>query len=146
VIEISGLAPEDRAEWEELFRGYNEFYGRTAPQELLDRAWLEFQAGIRMYALGAKLDGRLAGIAHFLIHPSTTTADVCYLQDLFTAPDARGHGVGRALIERVADWAREQGCVRLYWHTHESNATARKLYDQVADNDGFIVYRHSLQG
>jgi GNAT superfamily N-acetyltransferase len=144
VIEISGLAPEDRAEWEVLFRGYNEFYGRTAPQELLDRAWLEFQAGIRMQAFGAKLDGRLVGIAHFLIHPSTTTADVCYLQDLFTAPDARGHGVGRALIERVAEWARDEGCARLYWHTHESNATARKLYDQVADNDGFIVYRRSL--
>ncbi|GAB3410944.1 GNAT family N-acetyltransferase [Flindersiella endophytica] len=141
MIEISGLEPADRPEWEALFQGYNEFYGRTAPRELFDRAWLEFQAGIRMHAFGAKLDGRLAGIAHFLIHPSTTTADVCYLQDLFTAPDVRGRGVARALIERVADWAREQGCARVYWHTHESNATARKLYDQVADNEGFIVYR-----
>lgn len=144
MIEISGLAPDDRAEWEVLFRGYNEFYGRTPPQELLDRAWAEFQAGTRMHALGAKLDGRLVGIAHFFVHPSTTSADVCYLQDLFTAPDVRGKGVGRALIEQVAEWARAEGCARLYWHTHESNATARKLYDQVADNDGFIVYRHAL--
>jgi GNAT superfamily N-acetyltransferase len=144
VIEISGLLPADRVEWKRLFRGYNEFYSRQASEELLDRAWTEFQAGTRIHALGAKLDGRLAGIAHFLMHPSTTSADVCYLQDLYTAPDVRGKGVGRALIERVAEWAREQGCARLYWHTHESNATARKLYDQVADNDGFIVYRHSL--
>jgi GNAT superfamily N-acetyltransferase len=69
---------------------------------------------------------------------------VCYLQDLFTAPDARGQGVGRALIGAVADWARGQDCGRLYWATQESNATARRLYEQVATNDGFILYKMPL--
>jgi GNAT superfamily N-acetyltransferase len=143
-IEIGKITEADRERWEALFAGYNTFYRRTLPQHMIDRAWREFQAGNRMHALGAKVDGRLVGIAHFLVHANTSAPDVCYLQDLFTAEDVRGQGVGRALIEAIAGWAREQGCGRLYWQTHESNTTARRLYDRVAINDGFIVYRMPL--
>jgi GNAT superfamily N-acetyltransferase len=65
---------------------------------------------------------------------------------LFTATEARGHGVGRALIEAVADWAREKGRGRVYWHTQTSNATARRLYDQVALDKGFMQYQIPLDG
>lgn len=145
MISIGRLEPEDRAAWEVLFRGYNAFYGRSDPDpEMIDRAWREFQADDRMHALGARLEGQLVGITHFFVHLSTSSPDVCYLQDLFTAPEARGHGVGRALIQAVADWARERGCVRVYWHTQESNETARRLYDKVAVNRGFIEYSVQL--
>ncbi|NUT94860.1 MAG: GNAT family N-acetyltransferase [Saccharothrix sp.] len=140
MITLGPLQPADRAAWEELFVGYNAFYGRELPALLLDRAWREFQRDVRMHALGARHDGRLVGIAHFLVHASTTAPDVCYLQDLFTAPDARGLGVGRALIGGVVEWARERECSRVYWHTQATNETARRLYDQVAENRGFISY------
>jgi GNAT superfamily N-acetyltransferase len=81
---------------------------------------------------------------HFLEHVSTSAADVCYLQDLFTEPRARGQGVARALIAAVVDAARVRGCSRVYWVTHESNTTARRLYDQVAVNSGFIRYQIPL--
>jgi GNAT superfamily N-acetyltransferase len=68
----------------------------------------------------------------------------CYLQDLFTTPAARGQGVGRALIEAVYAKAREAGSPRVYWHTHETNATARRLYDEIAEMSGFLVYRKVL--
>ncbi|KFU79931.1 Acetyltransferase (GNAT) family protein [Amycolatopsis lurida] len=145
MITIAPLEPEDREGWEHLFRAYIAFYERVAPQEVYDRAWREFQAGERMHALGARVGGELAGITHFLVHPSTSAlTDVCYLQDLFTAPEARGKGVARALIEAVADWARDRDCDRVYWHTKESNATARRLYDQVAVNRGFLQYQLPL--
>jgi GNAT superfamily N-acetyltransferase len=144
VITVGRLGPGDRAAWEELFRGYNAFYRAEHPQSMYDRAWDEFQRDERMHALGAWLDGSLVGIVHFFIHVRTTGSDVCYLEDLFTAPEARGHGVGRALIGAVRDWAAERGCGRVYWHTHETNATARALYDKVATFPGFVMYTIEL--
>ena len=144
MLTIEALRPSDRDAWERLFRGYIEFYERTLPDSEYQRAWQRLQAGIEIHGRGARDDDRLVGIAHFLIHPHTNAADVCYLQDLFTDPAARGRGAGRALIEHIADWARDRGCSQLYWRTHESNTTARALYDQVAQNRGFIVYQRGL--
>jgi GNAT superfamily N-acetyltransferase len=144
VITVGKLAASDRAEWESLFRGYNTFYEDDHPQSMYDRAWSEFQADARMHAFGAWLDGTLVGITHFLVHVRTTAPDVCYLEDLFTAPEARGHGVGRALINAVADWAAEHDCTRVYWHTRETNVTARLLYDKLASLPGFIMYTMDL--
>ncbi|MGV9771538.1 GNAT family N-acetyltransferase [Streptosporangium sp. NPDC003464] len=146
MIDVRRLLPSDRAVWEDLFRAYIDFYQRVEPAEMYDRAWREFQADTRLHALGATLDGELVGITHFLVHASTSApdTDVCYLQDLFTDPAARGRGVARALIAAVTDRARIRGCSRVYWNTHESNSTARRLYDKVAENRGFIRYQIEL--
>lgn len=141
---IAKLAPEDRPAWERLFRGYLAFYETSLADAALARTWGAFARDDVMHALGAKRDGRLVGIVHFLEHASTTASDVCYLQDLFTAPDARRQGVARALIDAVASAARVRGCSRVYWVTHESNATARRLYDKVSINSGFVRYQITL--
>jgi GNAT superfamily N-acetyltransferase len=143
-VQIGPLTASDRARWEVLFRAYIDFYERTLPDERYEHSWREFESGARMHALGARLDGELVGIAHFFVHANTSGPDVGYLQDLFTAPESRGHGAATALIEAIADWAREQGCMRVYWTTQASNATARRLYDRVAANRGFIRYELDL--
>ena len=99
-----------------------------------------------MHALVAERGDRLIGATHYLYHRNTwMIAPVCYLQDLFTLPEARGLGVGRALIEAVYEKAREAGSPRVYWTTHETNAQARILYDKIAERSGFIQYRKALE-
>jgi GNAT superfamily N-acetyltransferase len=140
VIETRRLEPADRERWEELFRAYIRFYERELGQTAYDRAWREITSGTRLHGLAAWVDGQLVGITHFLVHPSSTGPDLCYLEDLFTDPAVRGRGVASALIAAVRDWAREEGCGSVYWQTHESNSVARRLYERVATFEGFVVY------
>jgi GNAT superfamily N-acetyltransferase len=140
VIETRRLQPADRPRWETLFRAYIAFYERTLDDAAFERTWREIASGARLHGLGAWLDGELVGITHFLVHPSSSEPDLCYLEDLFTDPAVRGGGVATALIGAVRDWAREQGCGSVYWQTHESNAVARRLYDEVATFEGYVVY------
>jgi len=140
VIETRRLEPADRERWEELFRAYIRFYERELGRAAYDRAWREIASDTRLHGLGAWLDGELVGITHFLVHPSSSEPDLCYLEDLFTDLSARGRGVATALIGAVREWARERGCGSVYWQTHESNAVARRLYDQVATFEGYVVY------
>ncbi|HWA61276.1 MAG TPA: GNAT family N-acetyltransferase [Caulobacteraceae bacterium] len=140
----------DHAAWLPLWDGYNAFYGR-AGETALDPAitamtWSRFfDAYEPVHALVAERDGALVGLVHYLFHRSTTMLEpTCYLQDLFTWAQARGAGVGRALIEGVYAAAREAGVPRVYWQTHETNAQAMILYDQVAEKSGFVVYRRQV--
>ncbi len=134
----------DRTRWDVLARGYKTFYETTLSDAEYDRAWSRLMQGDAVHGLGAHLDGRLVGITHYLFHPSVWSADVCYLQDLFTDAEVRGRGVARALIGGVADAAKTRAAPRLYWLTHHENATARALYDKVAAQRGFIRYDHSM--
>jgi GNAT superfamily N-acetyltransferase len=143
---IRPLAPSDREAWEPLWAGYQEFYHATIDAATTEVSWQRFHdPQTPMYALGAFLEGRLVGIVHYLFHLSTwTSGPYCYLQDLFTLPETRGQGVGRALIEAVASAASEAGASRVYWLTHETNAQAMILYDKVASRSGFVQYRRLL--
>jgi GNAT superfamily N-acetyltransferase len=143
---IRALRPDERRSWEPLWLGYLTFYKSVVTPEITETTWSRLHDPAEpMYVLGAVLDGTLVGIVHYLFHRSTwTIGDYCYLQDLFTAPEARGQGAGRALIEAVYERAKVAGASRVYWLTHETNATARALYDTLADRPGFIQYRHLL--
>ena len=145
-IDVRPLRPDEREVWEPLWRGYLEFYETALSPETTESTWRRLHDPAEpMHVLGGFLDGRLVGIVHYLFHRSTwSSGDYCYLQDLFTTPDARGSGAGRALIEAVVDRAKAARASRVYWLTHESNATARALYDKLADRPGFIQYRRSL--
>lgn len=145
-VSVRAVAPDDYARWLALWDGYNAFYGRHGATALdpaiTATTWQRFfDADEPVHALVAEQDGELIGLTHYLFHRSTTAiAPTCYLQDLFTSAAARGRGVGRALIEAVYARAQAAGSPRVYWQTHETNATAMRLYDQIADRSGFLVY------
>ena len=141
---------DDYEQWLPLWNGYNRFYGRfdatALPGEITQTTWRRFaDLNEPMHAMVADRGGQLVGLVHYLFHRSTTLLnDICYLQDLFTDQSCRGEGVGRALIEAVYEQARLAGSVRVYWQTHETNARAMVLYNEVADRSGFLVYRKQL--
>jgi GNAT superfamily N-acetyltransferase len=141
---VEPLREADRAAWEPLARGYKEFYETPTSDEEFDLAWRRVVSGDGVHGLAAKEGGKVLGIAHYLFHASAWAPKVCYLQDLFTAPPARGRGVARALIEAVAEEARRRGATRYYWLTKHDNRVARALYDRVAQYKGFIRYDFPL--
>lgn len=143
-VSVRLVGSGERAAWEPLWTGYLAFYETTLPRATYDATWARLHDPREpMFLLGAYVEGALLGIVHYLYHRSCwSVGDYCYLQDLFVAPQARGHGLGRALIEAVYAAARADGASRVYWLTHETNATGRALYDKLADRPGFIVYRN----
>jgi len=145
-LTVRPVALTDRAQWEALWEGYNTFYKRTVPAQVTGVTWSRFfDANEPVHALVAEKDGGLLGLVHYLFHRSTDLiGPTCYLQDLFTAEEARGQGVGRALIEAVYDRAKAAGSPLVYWQTHETNVTAMALYDKVAQRSGFLVYENQL--
>jgi GNAT superfamily N-acetyltransferase len=141
------LEPGDHDRWVELWRAYLAFYQTELPADIYTATWQRIlDPNGAIHALGVRDDaGRLVGITHYLTHAHAwSRADACYLQDLFVDAAVRGRGYATALINGVADSARERGCFRLYWLTQESNATARHLYDRVAKFTGFIRYDFAL--
>lgn len=144
---VRSVTRADFDRWLPLWDGYNAFYGRSGPTalaaEITAATWERFFDPYEpVFALVAEQEGALLGLTHYLLHRSTTSLlPSLYLQDLFTTADARGKGVGRALIEAVYGAARAQGLPRVYWQTHETNDTAMQLYDRIAEKSGFLVYR-----
>lgn len=149
-LNICPLKDTDFPQWLVLWDSYNHFYGRSGPTalptEVTQATWARFfDPKEPMHALVAESDDRLVGLVHYLYHRSTTAlAHTCYLQDLFTLEELRGRGIGKALIEAVYREAKIAGSPRVYWQTHETNLTAIKLYEKVAERSGFLVYRKLL--
>ena len=147
---IRPVTRADYDQWLSLWDGYNAFYKRVGPTAVsagvTHMTWARFFDGYEpMHALVAESEGRLVGLVHYLFHRNTIMlGPVCYLQDLFTTEALRGKGVGKALIEAVCEQARLAGSPRVYWHTHETNKTAMRLYDHVATHSGFVVYRREI--
>ena len=144
---IRAIGAGDHADWLELWRAYIVFYEASVPDDVtaftFDRL-TDDEAAV-YGAIARDASGRAVGIVNWLTHPATwSRVPYVYLEDLYVDPDARGGGVGGALIGHVERWARENGAAKVYWLTHETNATARALYDRVATRTGFVHYEVPL--
>lgn len=142
-VEIKAIDHHDFDIWLPLWKGYQRFYEVDIPESVTLETWARFLDPVEpMYAALAMVGEQAVGLVHWLYHRSTwTIGDYCYLQDLIVADNARGGGIGRALIEHVYADATRRGVPRVYWTTHESNHNAMQLYDRIADRSPFIQYR-----
>jgi GNAT superfamily N-acetyltransferase len=145
-ITIRPAEAKDEARWRELWAGYIKFYRASVAEEITANTWKQIlDPKSNIAALVAARDGVVIGICNYLFHDNTwSTKPICYLQDLFVDPKARGGGAAKALILACEEKAKDQGAFRLYWQTQEYNAAARSLYDTITPRSSFIVYRKNI--
>lgn len=140
---IRPLRGADEPGWRMLWTGYLDYYETSVSEEVYQTTFARLLGDDPQdfNALVAVQHGQLVGLTHYLFHRHAWKVEnVCYLQDLFTAPTARGTGVGRALIEAVYAAADDAGAPSVYWLTQDFNATARALYDRIGTLTPFIRY------
>ena len=142
-LTIRAIEEKDKSQWLKLWAGYLEFYKSTISPEQTELTWKRLiNNELKMFGFVAEDENGVIGFTHCLFRPSTwTETEYCYLEDLFVNPNIRGKGVGRALIEKVVDLAKEKKSKRVYWTTQEFNKTARILYDSITPVSEFVQYR-----
>jgi GNAT superfamily N-acetyltransferase len=138
-------APDEADDVARLLAAFRTWYGKSEPS---DEAFL---AGVRRligtdhteYLLAAVGDGPPVGVAQVRYrHSVWASADDCWLEDLFVAEEARGGGLGRAIVETVLVRARERGCRRVELDVDDANTSARALYEKLgfAEKNGGAAY------
>ncbi|HEY0286462.1 MAG TPA: GNAT family N-acetyltransferase [Pseudomonas sp.] len=145
-VQIKAVTDDDHAQWLPLWLAYLRFYKTELPDNVSQSTWQRLlDAHEPTHAALAWKDGKAVGMVHFIYHRSNWSIhNACYLQDLFVTPEQRGAGVGRLLIEHVYAAAKQDGCDKVHWLTHETNATAIQLYERIAERPGFIQFRKML--
>jgi GNAT superfamily N-acetyltransferase len=138
---IRGVKPEDQPAWDRLWAGYLAFYDKTLPPEVTEDTWRRLLSGALIGLVAVSPTGEPQGFAHALLHAGTwSPKPLCYLEDLFVLPEARGQGIGRALIEALTARGRREGWLRLYWQTANGNKAAQRLYDAVGRRTDWVRY------
>ena len=142
-LTIRAIEENDKDQWLKLWAGYLEFYKSTISSEQTELTWKRLiNNELKMFGFVAESKEGVIGFTHCLFRPSTwTETDYCYLEDLFVDPNIRGKGIGRALMNKVFELAKEKNSKRVYWTTQEFNKTARVLYDSITPVSEFVQYR-----
>jgi GNAT superfamily N-acetyltransferase len=133
-LEIRWVRPGDEAEVLRLVKGLA-VYERAPDAVQTTEAMLTetlFGANPQVFAFLAELDGRVAGLAlWFLTYSTWTGRPSLYLEDLFVDEVARGNGVARALMKRLAQEAKVRGCARMDWAVLDWNVDAMAFYERI---------------
>ena len=145
-VTVKPLTEGDYCDWYKYWQAYLSFYKTSLTEEVTQATWAKIlDSNVPIYGFGAFDRTNLVGIAHVVLHPNTwNTTDCCYLEDLYVDGAARGLGIGRALIEKVYQFAEVHNCNRVYWVTDTDNENARYLYDKLARETDVVQYRKDL--
>ncbi|MDF9617715.1 GNAT family N-acetyltransferase [Pseudomonas entomophila] len=145
-VTLRPVGANDQAAWLPLWNAYLKFYETELADAISTSTWQRLlDPNEPTHSALAWVDGKAVGMVNFIYHRSNWSIEnSCYLQDLYVDSEVRGLGIGRQLIEHVYATAKAAGCIKVHWLTHETNATAIGLYEQVAERPGFIQFRKPL--
>lgn len=142
-VVIRSLEAKDSSKWSSMWTEYLKFYDSEVTIDIREMTFTRLIDPDQKVqnCLVAERNGNLIGLIHFIYHAHNwKIEDVCYLQDLYVDPKARGQGVGGALIKKVYATADLNGTPSVYWMTQDFNVKARILYDQIGNLTPFIKY------
>lgn len=147
-ISVAPLAPEELEELLPLIAAYQRFYRVEGIGDDRNRAFFRrfIAPSEDGMILAARGDGELLGYAClYWTFSSTQAVETVLMNDLYVVDEARGGGVGRALIEASAEVARERGAHHMEWATEPDNDAARRLYDATgAERSEWVTYDLTL--
>ena len=140
---VRSAQASDKEPWRTLWRAYCAALNGLVSDSTTESLWHRILAANEPVwcVLVCRPSGEPIGFANYVLHPHTWSPRmVCYLEDLYVTPEARGSGAGRALIERLVEQGKQNEWRRVYWHTHEENHSARLLYDRVTSRTDYVRY------
>lgn len=147
-VTVRALTLEDFEVWSALYAAYADFYQviQTPAMRATVWAWLHDPQHTVKGLLAEDVTGQAVGFMHYRPYARPLAAVMGgFLDDLFVAPDARGHGVARQLFAALAAIGQAQGWSLIRWRTAESNATARVLYDKIAQKTPWLTYEMTCE-
>ena len=139
---IRKIQLKDKKHWEELYKGYANFYKVEMNNEILQNVWNWLNDNNHeLKGIGYEIDGKIVGIAHYrkLLNPLKGKY-IGYLDDIFVDPKYRSQKIGRKLLNKIKEISKASGWNLVRWQTDEDNFTAKKLYDKVATKTKKNVY------
>lgn len=138
-MKIELVGESDLGDLLPMMRAYCDFYEvapRDADLDALTRALIADPDGEGIQLIARDEEGEPLGFATvYWCWQTLNAARAGVMNDLFVVPEARGRGVGGALIEECRRRTRERGAAQLVWETASDNETAQRLYRSLATRE-----------
>ena len=138
-MKIRTLTPNDFPEWLALWNANNMGYKDEA---VTTQTWARLlDNSSTVNALVAEDTGALIGLLQYVIHPTTgSLTDICYMQDVFVAPEKRGKGIAKKMIKELERLGRQEKWSRIYWLAEADNEAAQALYKNLGQKMDFTLH------
>ena len=138
-MKIRPVSPDDFPAWLALWNANN--LGHK-DEDVTTQTWTRLNdAQSDVHALVAENKAELIGLLQYVLHPTTGSIEpVCYMQDVFVAPEHRSQGIARTMIETLEQIGKREKWARIYWLAEASNEAAQALYKSLGHKLDFTLH------
>ena len=139
---IREIQLKDKERWENLYRGYANFYKVEMNEKILQTVWNWLHdKSHELSGLVYEVDSNIVGFAHYRRMPRPLRGkDIGFLDDLFVEPKYRGQKIGEKILNELKKISNLKGWHLIRWITRDDNFRAKNLYDRVAQKTSWDLY------
>ena len=139
---VRDIQLKDKEQWEELYKGYADFYKVEMNDKILQTVWNWLHdKNHELNGLVYEVDDNIVGFAHYRRMPRPLRGlDIGFLDDLFVDPKHRGQKIGEKILHKLNEISKSKGWNLIRWMTHNDNFKAKSLYDRVSEKTNWDVY------